>query len=49
MIIRKISHFLCNYENIMPLFAGACMLLFIGGILLLPISYSENQGLSKND
>jgi energy-converting hydrogenase A subunit F len=43
MIIRKISHFLCNYENIMTLFAGACMLLFIAGILLLPISYSENQ------
>jgi len=43
MIIRKISHFLCNYENIMPLFAGACMLLFIAGILLLPIQYSESQ------
>ena len=43
MIIRKISHFLCNYENIMPLFAGACMLLFFSGILLLPISYSESQ------
>ena len=43
MIIRKISHVLCNYENIMPLFAGACMLLFIAGILLLPIQYSENQ------
>ncbi|HUW85250.1 MAG TPA: DUF2106 family protein [Methanoregula sp.] len=43
MIIRKISHFLGNYENIMPLFAGACMLLFIAGILLLPIQYSENQ------
>lgn len=43
MIIRKISHFLCNYENIMPLFAGACMLLFFAGILLLPISYSESQ------
>lgn len=43
MIIRKISHFVCNYENIMPLFAGACMLLFIVGILLLPIQYSENQ------
>ena len=43
MIIRKISHVLCNYENIMPLFAGACMLLFIAGILLLPIQYSESQ------
>jgi energy-converting hydrogenase A subunit F len=43
MIIRKISHFLCNYENIMPLFAGACMILFMAGILLLPIQYSEDQ------
>jgi energy-converting hydrogenase A subunit F len=43
MIIRKISHLLCNYENIMPLFAGACLLLFLAGILLLPIQYSESQ------
>ncbi len=43
MIIRKISHFLCNYENIMPLFGGACLLLFIAGILLLPIQYSGSQ------
>ena len=31
MIIRKISHFLCNYENIVPLFAGACALIFLCG------------------
>lgn len=43
MIIRRISHFLCNYENIMPLFAGACLLLFMGSILLLPIQYHESQ------
>lgn len=43
MIIRRISHYLCNYENIMPLFAGACMLLFITGTLLLPIQYHDNQ------
>jgi energy-converting hydrogenase A subunit F len=43
MIIRKISHYLCNYENILPLFAGACLLVFLAGILLLPIQYSENQ------
>jgi len=41
MIIRKISHFLCNYENIMPLFAGACTLLFIAGFLFLPIQYTD--------
>ena len=43
MIIRKISHFLCNYENIVPLFAGACALLFLAGILMLPLSYGQNQ------
>ncbi len=43
MIIRKISHFLCNYENIMPLFAGACTLLFIAGFFFLPIQYTDNQ------
>ena len=43
MIIRKISHFLCEYRNIMPLFAGACALLFFAGILLLPIPYAEHQ------
>jgi energy-converting hydrogenase A subunit F len=43
MIIRKISHYLCNYENITRLFAGACLLIFLAGILLLPLPYSENQ------
>jgi energy-converting hydrogenase A subunit F len=43
MIIRKISHILCNYENIVPLFAGACALLFLAGILMLPLSYEQNQ------
>ena len=43
MIIRRISHFICNYENIVPLFAGACALLFLAGILMLPLSYEQNQ------
>jgi len=43
MIIRKISHFLCNYENIVPLFAGACALIFFAGIFLLPLTYEPNQ------
>jgi len=43
MIIRRISHVLCEYRNIMPLFAGACALLFLAGILLLPIPYAEHQ------
>jgi energy-converting hydrogenase A subunit F len=43
MIIRRISHYICNYENIMPLFAGACVLLIVAGILLLPIQYHNDQ------
>jgi energy-converting hydrogenase A subunit F len=43
MIIRRISHYICNYENIMPLFAGACALLIVAGILLLPIQYHSDQ------
>lgn len=43
MIIRRISHFLCEYRNILPLFAGACMLVFLAGILLLPIAYADHQ------
>lgn len=48
MIIRKISHFLCNYENIVPLFAGSCALLLLAGILMLPLSYEQNQLYPKN-
>jgi energy-converting hydrogenase A subunit F len=43
MIIRRISHYICNYENIMPLFAGACAFLIVTGILLLPIQYNPVQ------
>jgi energy-converting hydrogenase A subunit F len=43
MIIRRISHYLCNYENIMPLFAGACTLIIVAGILLLPLQYHSDQ------
>ena len=43
MIIHRISHYLCNYENIVPLFAGACAFIVIVGILLLPIQYHNDQ------
>ncbi len=43
MIIRRISHYLCRYEHIVPLFAGACALLFLLAILQLPVAYHENQ------
>jgi len=43
MIIRRISHYLCRYENIVPLFAAACAVLFIAAVLMLPINYHEQQ------
>jgi len=43
MIIRSISHYLCRYEHIVPLFATACSVLFAIAILLLPITYHEEQ------
>ncbi|MDD1644770.1 MAG: EhaF family protein [Methanomicrobiales archaeon] len=43
MIIGRISRFLSDFDNLMPVFAGACALLFVLGILLLPLPYSESQ------
>lgn len=43
MIIRRISHYLCRYEHIVPLFAAACAVLFAIAILMLPITYHEEQ------
>jgi len=43
MIIGRISRFLQNFDNLMPVFAGACALLFVAGILLLPLPYAEKQ------
>jgi energy-converting hydrogenase A subunit F len=43
MIIRRISDVLSNYENILPLFAGGCALVFLIGILLLPLPYFEDH------
>lgn len=43
MIISRISAFISDFENLMPLFAGACALLFIIGILMLPLPYEEKQ------
>jgi energy-converting hydrogenase A subunit F len=48
MIISRISRFLQDFENLMPVFAGACALLFLVGILMLPLPYSENQLYPKN-
>lgn len=43
MIISRISAFISDFENLMPLFAMACALLFIVGILMLPLTYEEKQ------
>jgi energy-converting hydrogenase A subunit F len=43
MIISRISAFISDFENLMPLFAGACALLFVVGILMLPLPYEEQQ------
>lgn len=43
MIIRRISHYLCRYEHIVPLFAAACAVLFAIAILMLPVTYHEEQ------
>jgi energy-converting hydrogenase A subunit F len=48
MIIQRISRFLQDFENLMPVFAGACALLFLAGILLLPLPYAEKQLYPKN-
>lgn len=43
MIVRRISHYLCRYEHIVPLFAAACAILFAVAVLQLPITYHEDQ------
>ncbi|OPY39108.1 MAG: hypothetical protein A4E35_00342 [Methanoregula sp. PtaU1.Bin051] len=43
MIIRRISHYLCRYEHIVPLFAAACAVLFMASVLALPVTYHEDQ------
>jgi len=43
MIIGRISRFLSDFDNLMPVFAGACALLFVLGILLLPLPYHDTQ------
>ncbi|MDI6899162.1 MAG: DUF2106 family protein [Methanolinea sp.] len=43
MIIQKISRILSNYDNILPLFAGACAILAVIALLSLPLPYFEDQ------
>jgi energy-converting hydrogenase A subunit F len=43
MIISRISRFLSDFENLMPVFAMACVLLFLGALAALPLSYEDQQ------
>jgi energy-converting hydrogenase A subunit F len=48
VIISRISAFVSNFQNLMPLFAAACAVLFAIGILFLPIPFEEDQLYPKN-
>ncbi len=43
MIISRISQILSDFENLVPLFAAACLCLAVIGILTLPLAYHEAQ------
>jgi len=43
VIIQKISRILSNYDNILPLFAGACAALAVLVLVSLPLSYHDDQ------
>lgn len=43
MIIQKISRVLSNFDNILPVFAAACVVLSIFTLLSLPLPYWDNQ------
>jgi len=43
MIIQRISRYISNFENLMPLFAAACAVLAGIAILSLPFVYAEDQ------
>lgn len=43
LIITRISRILSNFKNLAALFAGACILVSLIGILSLPLAFEENQ------
>ncbi|HUU75752.1 MAG TPA: DUF2106 family protein [Methanoregulaceae archaeon] len=43
MIISRISRFISDYENLLTLFAGACIVLSIIVVISLPLPYFEDQ------
>lgn len=43
LIITRISRVLSNFKNLAALFAGACIIVSLVGILSLPLAFEENQ------
>ena len=43
LIITRISRFISNFQNLVALFAGACIIVSLLGILSLPLAFEENQ------
>ena len=43
MIIQRISRYISNFENLMPVFAAACAVLAAIAILSLPFGYAGDQ------
>lgn len=43
MIIQRISRFLSDFDNLMPLFAAACAVIAALAIISLPFAYYDDQ------
>ena len=43
LIITRISRFVSNFQNLVALFAGACIIVSLLGILSLPLGFEEDQ------
>ncbi len=49
LIITRISRFVSNFQNLVALFAGACIIVSLAGILSLPLGFEEQQLYPKTD
>ncbi|KUL04784.1 MAG: Uncharacterized protein XE10_0293 [Methanoculleus marisnigri] len=43
LIITRISRFVSNFQNLVALFAAACIIVSVAGILSLPLGFAEDQ------
>ena len=43
LIITRISRFISNFQNLVALFAGACIIVSLFGILSLPLAFEGEQ------